>query len=77
MNDITLDAVMDTIHRLPSLPAIVNELLLALSNEGLSVNELTHGIEKDQALSARALRAAIPKIESEFESYNSLLPGAQ
>lgn len=58
MNQITLDTVMDNIHRLPSLPAVVNELILALSNEGLSVNQLAHGIEKDQALSARALRVA-------------------
>jgi len=55
---ITLDNVLDNIHRLPSLPAVVNELILALSNEGLSVSELAHGIEKDQALSARALRVA-------------------
>lgn len=58
MNRITLDALMDNIHRLPSLPAVVNELILALGNEGLSVDELAHGIEKDQALSARALRVA-------------------
>jgi putative nucleotidyltransferase with HDIG domain len=37
---------------------VVNELILALSNEGLSVDQLAHGIEKDQALSARALRVA-------------------
>lgn len=58
MNKITLDAVMDNINRLPSLPAVVNELILALSNDGLSVHELAHGIEKDQSLSARALRVA-------------------
>ncbi|NTV96834.1 MAG: HDOD domain-containing protein [Thiobacillus sp.] len=58
MNRVTLDTLMDNIHRLPSLPAVVNELILALSNEGLSVDQLAHGIEKDQALSARALRVA-------------------
>lgn len=58
MNTITLDTVLDNIHRLPSLPAVVNELILALSDDGLSVDELAHGIEKDQALSARALRVA-------------------
>ncbi|TCJ18037.1 HDOD domain-containing protein [Parasulfuritortus cantonensis] len=58
MNKVTLDSVMDKIHRLPSLPAVVNELILALGNEGLSVDQLAHGIEKDQALSARALRVA-------------------
>lgn len=58
MSVITLDNVMDNIHRLPSLPAVVNELILALSDEGLSVDALAHGIEKDQSLSARALRVA-------------------
>ena len=58
MNKVSLEAVMDEIHRLPSLPAVVNELILALGDEGLSVDQLAHGIEKDQALSARALRVA-------------------
>jgi putative nucleotidyltransferase with HDIG domain len=58
MNRVTLETITDNIHRLPSLPSVVNELILALSDEGLSVNQLAHGIEKDQALSARALRVA-------------------
>jgi putative nucleotidyltransferase with HDIG domain len=58
VSKITLDNLLDNIHRLPSLPAVVNELILALSNEGLSVSDLARGIEKDQALSARALRVA-------------------
>lgn len=58
MNQISLDSVVDNINRLPSLPAIVNELIVALGDKGVSVDELAHGIEKDQALSARALRVA-------------------
>jgi putative nucleotidyltransferase with HDIG domain len=58
VNRITLDAVTENIHRLPSLPAVVNELILALGNEGVSVNQLARGIEQDQALSACALRVA-------------------
>ncbi len=58
MSHISLDTLLDNIHRLPSLPSVVNELILALGKEGLSVAELAHGIEKDQALSARALRVA-------------------
>lgn len=58
MNKLSLDNLLDDIHRLPSLPSVVNELILSLSNEGLSVDALAHGIEKDQALSARALRVA-------------------
>lgn len=58
MNRVSLDQVLDNIHRLPSLPTIVNELILALADDSLSVNQLAHGVEKDQALSARALRVA-------------------
>lgn len=58
MNEITLESVVDNINRLPSLPAIVNELIIALGDKNVSVNELAHGIEKDQGLSARALRVA-------------------
>ena len=58
MNQISLDSVVDNINRLPSLPAIVNELIIALGDKNVSVDELAHGIERDQALSARALRVA-------------------
>jgi putative nucleotidyltransferase with HDIG domain len=58
VNKVTLDVVLENIHRLPSLPSVVNELILALSDDALSVDKLAHGIEKDQALSARALRVA-------------------
>ncbi|MFZ5484571.1 MAG: HDOD domain-containing protein [Pseudomonadota bacterium] len=58
MNRITPAQVLDNIHRLPSLPGVVNELILAMSDESLRVDDLAHGIEKDQALSARALRVA-------------------
>ncbi len=58
MNPVTLDSIVDNINRLPSLPSVVNELILALGNKSVNVDELAHGIEKDQALSARALRVA-------------------
>jgi HD-like signal output (HDOD) protein len=58
VNQITLDSIVDNINRLPSLPSIVNELIVALGNKSINVDDLAHGIEKDQALSARALRVA-------------------
>lgn len=58
MNRISLAQVLDNLQRLPSLPAVVSELILALGDEGISVDQLAHGIEKDQALAARALRVA-------------------
>jgi HD-like signal output (HDOD) protein len=58
LNQVTLDAIIDNINRLPSLPSVVNELIMALGNKSINVDELAHGIEKDQALSARALRVA-------------------
>jgi putative nucleotidyltransferase with HDIG domain len=58
LNQITLASIVDNINRLPSLPSVVNELIVALGNKSVNVDELAHGIEKDQALSARALRVA-------------------
>lgn len=58
MNTLLPDAIVDNLHRLPSLPNIVSELIIALNQEGVSIGALAQGIEKDQALSARALRVA-------------------
>lgn len=58
MNPITLGNLVNDVHRLPSLPAIVQELLATLDREDASVDDLMHGVEQDQALSARVLRVA-------------------
>ncbi len=55
---LTLDTVLADIHLLPSLPAAVDALVVALSNDNISIDELAQGVAKDQALAARALRVA-------------------
>ena len=58
MAALTLDEVLADISQLPSLPAVVDELIHALGDEDISIDQLAEGIAKDQALAARALRVA-------------------
>lgn len=58
MSAMTLDDVLADIQLLPSLPAVVVELIATLDNEAADIAQLATGIAKDQALAARALRVA-------------------
>lgn len=58
MNALTLDEVLADIRQLPSLPAVVGELIKTLDNESAGIDQLAEGIAKDQSLAARALRVA-------------------
>jgi putative nucleotidyltransferase with HDIG domain len=58
VNRISLSNLVNDVHRLPSLPAVVQELLIALDKDDVNVEELLHGVEQDQTLSARVLRVA-------------------
>lgn len=58
MTPLTLDDVLADIRQLPSLPALVGELVLALQNEASDISQLADGIARDQALAARTLRVA-------------------
>lgn len=58
MTPLTLDDVLADIRQLPSLPALVGELVLALQNEASDIGQLADGIARDQALAARTLRVA-------------------
>lgn len=53
-----LDEVLAHIQQLPSLPAVVRELIETLDKEEANIDELAEGIAKDQSLAARALRVA-------------------
>lgn len=55
---LTLDEILDEVRQLPSLPAIVTELIATLDDEDADIERLAAGIAKDQALAARALRVA-------------------
>lgn len=58
MTPLTLDEVLADIRQLPSLPAVVSELIRTLDNEATGIDQLAEGIAKDQSLAARALRVA-------------------
>lgn len=58
LSPLTLDEVLADIRTLPSLPAAVDALVVALGNENISIDELAQGVAKDQVLAARALRVA-------------------
>jgi len=58
LTPLTLEEVLADIRQLPSLPAVVGELIRTLDNESAGVDQLAEGIAKDQSLAARALRVA-------------------
>ena len=58
MSRVTLDAVMRTIHKLPSLPTVVIDLLASLTQEDLDIDVLSKKITTDQVLTAKTLKIA-------------------
>lgn len=58
MTPLTLEEVLADIRQLPSLPAVVGELIRTLDNDAAGIDQLAEGIAKDQSLAARALRVA-------------------
>lgn len=58
MNPITVDEIHRTVHKLPSLPAVVMELLSTMEKEDVDISDLCSKIAKDQALTAKTLRLA-------------------
>ncbi len=55
---LTLDLVLPGIHKLPSLPTVVMELLALLDQDDANVDALAGKIAQDQALAAKTLRLA-------------------
>jgi HD-like signal output (HDOD) protein len=58
MNRVTLESVIGKIHKLPSLPVVVIELLASLTQEDLDIDVLSKKITADQVLTAKALKVA-------------------
>lgn len=52
------DDIIRTVHDLPSLPAVVSELLASIDQEDLDAHALAARITLDQALTAKTLRLA-------------------
>ena len=58
MNSISLKQVTENVKDLPTLPAIVMELLNSLENEELNIQLLAQKVTHDMALTAKTLRYA-------------------
>lgn len=52
------DTVLKGVRNLPSLPAVVIELLQSIDNDDADTRQLAGKLERDQALAARVLRVA-------------------
>ncbi len=50
--------ILDNLHQLPSIPAVVQELIVSFDNPDLDSHHLAQKIGQDQALSAKVLRVA-------------------
>ncbi|MET0319249.1 MAG: HDOD domain-containing protein [Duganella sp.] len=57
-NTISYDDVVRTLDDLPSLPAVVMELLNSIDQEGVDISVLAKKVSHDQALTAKTLRLA-------------------
>lgn len=53
-----MDAILDRLHQLPSIPAVVQELISNFDNPDLDSQHLAEKIGQDQALAAKVLRVA-------------------
>lgn len=58
MTTLTLDDVVARLDDLPSLPAVVMELLSAIDQEDVDISVLAKRVSHDQALTAKTLRLA-------------------
>lgn len=58
MSGVTLDMVMGKIHRLPSLPTVVMDLLASMTQEEIDIDILSKKIATDQVLTAKTLKVA-------------------
>lgn len=58
MSALTLDQVMDSVQDLPSLPAVVMELLGSIEQDDVDISVLAKKVSYDQALTAKTLRLA-------------------
>ncbi|QEL64899.1 hypothetical protein OTERR_14230 [Oryzomicrobium terrae] len=58
LSPLTLPELEGSLGRLPSMPAVVTELLLRLEDPDLDTRQLAHDIARDQSLAAKTLRIA-------------------
>ena len=54
----SVELILDSIQKLPSMPSVVMEILDSFSNENLNFSALSIKVSADQAIAARVLRVA-------------------
>ena len=54
----SLNSLFEHIHQLPSVPAVVTELITSLDNDKISIHRVSSTIHKDPNLSLKLLRSA-------------------
>lgn len=67
-----MDDVLKAIHRLPSLPTVVMELMATLEQEEVDVDTLARKIAQDQVLTAKTLRLANSSFYGRVQSVNTI-----
>jgi HD-like signal output (HDOD) protein len=55
---ISKEEVLAKLHQLPSMPAVIQEIMASFNNENLDSSALAEMIARDQGLSAKVLRVA-------------------
>lgn len=58
MNPLPMSEVLQTIHKIPSLPVVITDLLASMGQEDTNVEQLAAKISQDQGLTAKTLRLA-------------------
>jgi putative nucleotidyltransferase with HDIG domain len=58
MSHLQIAEVLQTVHKIPSLPMVIMELLASINQEDTDIDALGTKIEQDQALTAKTLRLA-------------------
>jgi putative nucleotidyltransferase with HDIG domain len=58
MNPLSVDDIVNKLQDLPSLPAVVMELLTSIDQEDVDISVLAKKVSHDQALTAKTLRLA-------------------
>jgi putative nucleotidyltransferase with HDIG domain len=58
MSTLTLEQVVQSVQDLPSMPAVVMELLSNIEQDGIDISVLAKKVSYDQSLTARTLRLA-------------------
>lgn len=72
MSALAMDDVLKVIHRLPSLPTVVMDLLASLDQEDVDTDTLARKIALDQALTAKTLRLANSSFYGRTSTVNTM-----